>query len=225
VSRTLAALGTVNSMEPAQLYAETRRRLIALAAPADVAVPALPGWTVQSTYAHVAGVCADVLDGRMEGAGSPEWTAAQVAARSGLGVDAVCAEWADRAEAFESWQVELGDRSMFAVYDVWTHHQDVRGAMGLAGERDLATELLHRALPVFDGRVRAAGIGAVQVGDVVLGDGAPSASIRTDDYSLMRMLFGRRSRTQIEAMDWDGAPDPFIDHLHLFDLPLVDLDD
>ncbi len=41
----------------------------------------------------------------------------------------------------------------------------------------------------------------------------------------MRILFGRRSRQQIEAADWDGDEAPYVDHLHLFPLPEHDIID
>src|SRR5579862_3678396 len=78
-------------------YATTRQRLLAQAETLDdhaanAAVPALPGWSVKDAYAHLTGVCADVLDGNMDGGGTPAWTARQVAARAERPLVAVCAE-------------------------------------------------------------------------------------------------------------------------------------
>ena len=63
-------------MGTAEVYELTRSRLLVLgrdlgAEAALRAVPALPGWTVKDAFAHLCGLCADVLDGRMDGAGSP----------------------------------------------------------------------------------------------------------------------------------------------------------
>ncbi|MCW2643471.1 MAG: hypothetical protein JWP76_5777 [Dactylosporangium sp.] len=60
-------------MPTREVYAEARRRLLDLADGLDGAetarsVPALPGWSIKDTYAHLAGICADVLDDR-RGAG------------------------------------------------------------------------------------------------------------------------------------------------------------
>jgi uncharacterized protein (TIGR03083 family) len=208
------------------MYAEIRRRMLELPVDSERPVPALPGWSVHATYSHVTGGCADVVNGRMEGAGSPEWTAVQVAERAGRSTDEVRDEWRSLAVPFEAWITERGDGAMFLVYDVWSHYQDVRAANGLLGERDdLVPELLGRALRVFDGRFQAAGVPALLVGGRQLGSGEATAAVNADDYNLLRMLFGRRSRGQIEAMDWEGSPDPFMDHLHLFTLPLGDLND
>ena len=42
---------------------------------------ACPEWRVKDVYAHLAGLCADVVEGRIDGAGIDEWTGRQVEAR------------------------------------------------------------------------------------------------------------------------------------------------
>ena len=61
--------------------------------------------------------------------------------------------------------------------------------------------------------------------EFVLGDGDPSATLRVSDYELLRIFSGRRSRAQLDAAGWTGDPTPFVDHLHLFELPVSDLTD
>src|SRR5438477_7303495 len=55
--------------------------------PLDARQWALPtrceGWTVADVSAHVVGGLADVVSGRLEGVGSPEWIDRQVAERQG----------------------------------------------------------------------------------------------------------------------------------------------
>jgi hypothetical protein len=209
----------------------TRTQLLAHAEtlePRDGArpVPALPAWTVKDAYAHLAGVCADVLEGHLDGAGTPPWTARHVAARAGDDLPAVVAEWAARGPALDAWFDTNDDAATRRfVFDVWSHEQDIRGATDRRGERDDARvrSLVASALDGFDHRFRQEGISGLRVVtpsvERVLGGGDVIASLRTDEYEAMRMLFGRRSRAQIEAAAWDGDPEPFIDHLHLFDLP------
>jgi len=43
------------------------------------------------------------------------------------------------------------------------------------------------------------------------GDGAPKAALSTTKRELIRAIAGRRSRTQVAAMKWDGDPTPFLD--------------
>jgi uncharacterized protein (TIGR03083 family) len=223
-------------MDVATVYGTTRGRLLELAgtltgAQAELPVPATPGWTVKDAYAHLAGLCADILDERMEGAGEPSWSARQVAERSELSLAEIAAEWAERGPELDDWLEDRDEAPMFVVYDVWTHEQDILGALGQRGERDDEglQDLAASALAAFNQRFIAEGVAPLHViGDqveCVLGDGEPTATLHIDDYELMRILFGRRSYQQIEAADWDGDESRFIDHLHLFALPERDLVD
>jgi uncharacterized protein (TIGR03083 family) len=221
----------------AQLYAAIRAQMLALGAglsaeEAETAVPALPGWSVKDAYGHLTGLCADVLDGRMDDAGSPAWTARQVVDRAGRSLPEVCDEWRQRGPALDQWLDDRGgDGTVFVGFDVWNHHQDVRSALGLP--RQQADEhidyLLDHALRAFDQRFREADIAAVRVVtprvDRDLGAGPPDAVLRTTDYELLRTLFGRRSHAQMTNADWDGDPANYVDQLHLFELPVADLVD
>jgi uncharacterized protein (TIGR03083 family) len=221
----------------AELYPLSRAGLLELAdvlsrEQAREPVPALPGWTVKDTYAHLTGLCADIIDGRMEGAGSPPWTAKQVHDRADRSLPEVCAEWVERGPAFDAWLNQTGEEgTVFVSFDVWTHHQDIRAAIGLTGERDreLLAYLVDNALTAFDRRFREAGAPPLHVVadrvDRTLGDGSPAATLRTDDYELLRILFGRRSLTQMAHAHWDGDPTPHLDHIHLFEPPAADLVD
>ena len=127
-------------MDVATIYRETRGHLLELARTMDdeqpaLPVPALPGWTVKDAYAHLTGLCADVLDGNMAGAGDPAWTRRQVAERSVSDLAEICAEWGERGPELEVWIEGREDPPMFVAYDVWSHEQDVMGALGLRGER------------------------------------------------------------------------------------------
>jgi uncharacterized protein (TIGR03083 family) len=195
-------------------------------------VPALPGWSVKDAYSHLTGLCGDVLDGRMEGAGSPPWTAKQVADRSHADLPTVCAEWAERGPALDEWLVEQGEHgTIFVGFDVWNHHQDVRSALDLNGDRGAkhVDYLLAGALNAFNDRFRDAGAPALRVitdrVDRNLGQGPPDATLRTTDYELLRTLFGRRSVAQMTRGGWDGDPTPYLEHLHLFEPPVADLVD
>jgi uncharacterized protein (TIGR03083 family) len=195
-------------------------------------VPALPGWSVKDAYSHLTGLCCDVLDGRMEGAGSPAWTAKQVADRSHDELPAICAEWAERGPALDEWLDEQGGQgTVFVGFDVWNHHQDVRSALGLNGERgaEHVDYLLANALNAFNDRFRDAGAPALRVitdrVDRNLGHGPPDTTLRTTDYELLRTLFGRRSVAQMTRGRWNGDPAPYLEHLHLFEPPVADLVD
>ncbi len=224
-------------MDTASLYRATRDRLLVVAGDLSEEeltrpVAALPGWTVLDTYAHLTGVCADMLDGRLEGAGSPPWTAVQVAARAGRSLAEVAAEWADRGPDLDRLLAE-GDsaRTGFVGFDVWTHEQDIRSTVGLGCGRDddrvrfLGARGLEIFGPRFDSEGTAPLLVVTEQGESVLGTGAPAVTLRISSYEFLRTVFGRRSRSQIEAAGWEGDPSPFIDRLSLFDLPETDLPD
>jgi hypothetical protein len=83
-------------MTPEEIYPQIRARLCDLAAtlPAEQLlsqVPALPAWTVRDVFGHLAGVCADVYRGNVEGAATSQWTQAQVDERRDLSVAEVAA--------------------------------------------------------------------------------------------------------------------------------------
>ena len=221
----------------AELYPENRVRLLELAdrlsrAQAGSPVPALPGWTVKDAYAHLTGLCVDVVEGRMDGAGTPAWTARQVRDRADRSLGDVSAELAARGPTLDTWLANADDQqTVFVGYDVWNHHQDIRSAVGLAGERDDSqlAYLAASALAAFDRRFRDAAAPGLRVitdtGEWDLGDGAPEATLYANDYEILRILFGRRSQEQIKSARWDGSPEAYLDHLHLFELPTADLVD
>jgi uncharacterized protein (TIGR03083 family) len=224
-------------VEIVDVYPQTRERLLDLASGLDgegagTPVPALPGWTVKDAYAHLAGVCADVLAGNTEGGGSPPWTAKQVNDRAAHSLPEICAEWSSRSQEIDEWmRGQSGRGASFLCFDIWSHEQDIRSAVGLRGERDdeRVSVLLRNAVDVFDGRIKGAGAPSAHVvtetTDRTLGDGDAGVILRTSDYELLRLFFGRRSQAQIDSFDWEGDPTPCVDHLHLFVLPEADLTD
>jgi len=221
----------------ATAYATTRESLLELGDTLtgdqlDTPVPALPGWTVKDTYGHLVGECADVLDGRLDGMISDQWTAAQVARHATTPFTEVLAEWRERGPELDRWIEEARPtRAMFLALDAYTHEQDLLAAVGERGRRDdpRVRFLAGLSRDAFDRRFRNDGIPALRLvqpaGEFVLGDGEPSVTLHVDDYELMRMLFGRRSLAQMRAARWDGDPTALLDHLHLFPCPEVDLSD
>lgn len=223
-------------MEPAEIYATSRARLLGIAPslpPEELDAPltATPPWTVLDGYRHLAGVCVDFLDGRLEGAGTPDWTAAQLAARASRSVDEVCSEWASRGPELDARLEAAGEALAFLVFDVWTHEQDIRAAVGRAGVRDdeHVPELASLALSTFGPRYTGGGAPPISVivdgQPHALGEGEPAASLDTTAYELLRIIFGRRSDAQIAAAGWSGDCAEPIAAIHLFDPPAHDIID
>ena len=223
-------------MEPGVIYASSRARLLELAPSLspeqrDAPLAATPPWTVVDGYRHLAGVCADLLDGRLEGAGTPEWTAAQLATRATRSIAEVCSEWTSRAPEIDERLASAGAALAFLVFDVWTHEQDIRAAIGQTGVRADAQVPTLAALAVSTFGPRYSGGGAPPVKVILdgqahaLGEGEPDAALETTPYEFLRIVFGRRSEAQIERAGWSGDCEKPIKAIHLFDPPPHDIVD
>jgi uncharacterized protein (TIGR03083 family) len=195
------------------LYRETRERLGARVAGLDEC----PGWDVRAVLSHLTGIVADLQDGRLDGVGTDEWTAAQVSARRDLPMAVIVDEWNEKAPALEdqlaTWPEDVAGQ---LVSDATSHELDVRGALGDHDARD--TEGIRYTFERYAGRlgtrVTEAGLPAVRIvgGDqtVVAGDGDAEVTVRGPAFELVRALAGRRSAAQIRALDWDGDCGPYL---------------
>lgn len=223
-------------MDTAECYRTLRTRMIEFGAGLTdeqlaTTVPALPAWSVQDTYAHLAGVAAEVLDGTLTGRATDDDTARQVADRADRELAELCDEWAGLSPAMEERLAgEKGYRYNLMVFDAWNHEQDVLGALGLPQRRECPTTPLVAAM-ITDMFARAWNKGglspAVRVvtpnTDSVVGVGEPVATLRTNDFDLVRMLSGRRTLSEMAAMDWTGDPGEVLGRLHLFTPPVKEL--
>lgn len=223
-------------MDPAEIYATCRRRLLDLAttlspAQTDALLPATPPWTVLDGYRHLAGVCANVLDGEMGDAPTTAWSAAQLAARADRSLAEVATEWATRGPDLDAQIAVAGTALGFVALDAWTHGQDIRAAAGLPTDHHdpLLPGLVDLALANF-GRFYVGQGGpplrlVIDGEELTLGDGDPSLTLTASAYELMRIIFGRRSEAQIAAASWSSDSAAARTAIHLFDPPPIDLTD
>jgi uncharacterized protein (TIGR03083 family) len=182
----------------------------------DTVVPGTPDWTARQVVAHVAGVAANAIDGRMEGWPGTEWTSAQVREREGHSLDEVLAEWAGTSDAVRAGIAERRI-PLPIVHDVLTHEADLREAFGRG---ELPPAAVAAALGVLVRLVlrRVQGPLLVRAGDHewrAEGPGSPTV-VTVDRYDLFRGLMSRRSRAQMRAWHWDGDPAPYVDTLPVF---------
>jgi hypothetical protein len=168
----------------------------------------------------LAGACDDLLEGRLDGVASDEWTAAQVVARADRSLDEILDEWAEVGPRVEQL---FGDRGVHPqlLFDEVTHEHDVRSALDRPGAREddavtIALSFVVRAFPQALGGAGAPAL-AFRFGgeEVVLadeGDGAPAqATLTATAFDLVRSCSGRRTLDQIAALDWGGAdPAPWL---------------
>jgi uncharacterized protein (TIGR03083 family) len=201
------------------LYRDGRNRFIDVVRGADPAtpVPTCPRWTVKDVLAHVAGIPADILAGRVDGVATDPWTAAQVDARRDLSIAEIADEWQQSGAQVDEMVDSFGPTGAQLLFDLTTHELDVRAAVGAPPPDDL--EVYDVALDfvltnLVNGVVAERGPLRIIAGDrtwTAGDDGDPRASLTTSKRELLRAIAGRRSREQIMAMDWTGDPTPFLD--------------
>jgi uncharacterized protein (TIGR03083 family) len=205
-------------------YRGVRLRVDELVATADADAlerisPATPEWTVHDVLAHLVGVATDIVAGNLEGVGTDPWAAAQVERSRARSCAELVAEWDEHGPAVEEMAERFGRAAGQLLSDAATHEHDIRGALGAPGARDADAITLSVA---FVGLTLGEQLDAADVGALVVehsgttetfGSRTPVASLRIDDFELVRALTGRRSLGQIAAYDWDGAFAP--EHLVL----------
>ena len=131
----MRALGTI--------YEETRARIMGLVEGIDEdtaarPLPTCPEWSVHDLLAHMAGSCADITTGNVQGAATDPWTAAQVEARRDRSVVDIIREWDEVAPQIAVLIDDFPGRSgAQMVSDVTVHEHDIRGALSRAGARDV----------------------------------------------------------------------------------------
>jgi uncharacterized protein (TIGR03083 family) len=220
---TDAAGTSVDDVDLGVIYRETRERLSALVLSLGddgwcIPVPACPGWTVHDVVAHLVAVNEDVLAGRLTRPPTDEETAAQVARRRGIPTQAVVEEWTTMAPAFEEFLSAI--RVWPAALDVLTHEQDIRGATGEPGGRDVLGIRLGASVLVDSLRPPVSLV--VHVDDVdheLAGGGGEEGEpleLTTTSFEAFRFRLGRRSRDQLATLRWSGDPAPILDGLVVF---------
>jgi hypothetical protein len=206
-------------MTVAAFYRTNRQRFLALgrgltAEQGALVVPATPAWTVKDNFAHMAGAADDVLHGRLDGVTTDAWTQAQVDARTDRSLTEVLDEWEALGPVMDELVASLGDAmDPRLVIDEWTHEQDVRGAVGVAGGDDpaLLAWIVERAVPGWVRRAAKRGLPPLEVhcdGAVFAGEEDAEVVLEIEPYEAARVLTGRRSPEQFAALAWSGTDEP-----------------
>ena len=227
-------------MDHVAAYQDARRRIADLAAKGpDTRVPATPGWAVRDVVAHLVGLAGDWVGHKLDGYASAEWTQAQVDERADRSPGSLAAEWAHHADDLETilrdpvgsgipepLVTAFGPVPAIAwpdviVTDLAIHEHDIRGALDAPGYRDsLAVRIAmrsHVGLLRFIGAARKLPILLLWPTDhdtaYAVGRGDADVVLTAPLFELFRATGGRRSRSQIESMDWSDDPGPWLDHL------------
>lgn len=211
----------------AGLYQDTRRRIAALLddhgdAAWGASVPACPGWLVGDVVAHLVAVAEDWAAGTLTGAPTDEQTAEHVSRFAGHDRSELLARWA--AAGAELCRRAETDGLIAPVGDVTSHEHDIRGALGRPGER--GSDAVRYASDQVLARLRTSVPLRITVEDAEYRCGAdeePEIQLVTTRFEALRWRTGRRSRSQLLAMDWSADPTPILGELCLFGPAAADL--
>jgi len=186
-------------------------------------VPAAPGWDVHDVLAHLAANTTDGIAGRIHGVPDDAFTGEQVRQRNAATIEDLVVEWQNNMPTMlEAARAGLAPPPLAA--DALTHEQDIRGALGAARVDD--PDALRFGLELFalglqfrlkDAHGPTLRIEATDSDFALLaGDGEPAATLRASEFELFRTFSGRRGRSAVLAMDWDGDATPFLPWLNMF---------
>jgi uncharacterized protein (TIGR03083 family) len=184
--------------------------------------PATPEWRVHDVLAHLVGVPADILAGRLDGVASDAWTDAQVQPRRDLPTTALLDEWNETGPQVEPMIPGFGPVAGQMVGDAVTHEHDIRDALRRPGARDsTAVHIGSHWMANHIGRFhRDAGHGTLRIEtdlwSETFGDDPPAVTLRANAFEVLRAATGRRSTAQIEAYAWDGPARPEIVLMPIF---------
>lgn len=209
-------------MQPSEHYRALRGRITELVQGLSeeqlaTIVPGCPEWSVRDLVSHLSALAADVAQGRNEGAGSDAWTARQVVERAGQPLDVLLAEWAEHGPGVDAIINDLGLEGYRIFYDAAMHEDDLREALGLPlADSPTHAEVLGGLAAVTGPRLTGLPPLQVRAGERSWSfcDTPPVAVLTApDEGELGRVLAGRRSADQLRALDWTGAPEPYLDAL------------
>lgn len=203
------------------LYRQSQGRILSLAnnSNADAPVDACPGWTVRDTVAHLLGVLTDLTAGKLEDASSDAWSAGHIARAKDRSLSDLAAEWHVKANTTPGVFQTLGE---VLVADLVTHEFDIKQAIGNTQGRDL--QVLRTValfyLNALDAAWREEGITPLRIltenTALDIGGENPETTVEMSWWEIGRVVSGRRSIEQVQALTWSGDSAPWLDHLFVF---------
>lgn len=210
-------------------YSELRARVTSLVhgltdADWERPVPHCPEWTVRQTLAHLAGVIDDAINQNMDGVTTPAWTQAQVDKRSDRTGSEIVEEWNTYAPFVEAVATQRRMGLSQLLFDAATHEHDLRHALGAPGGRD--SEAIAVAVGFLTRRLsERAGGSPIQIAIEGIrwsaADASDKPTLTATAFDVVRSFGSRRSRTQVEALQWSVIDERALDGLPAFGYPPV----
>lgn len=221
------------AIDVGQAYRDLRERVTALLAGRGAEdweriVPHCPEWTVRQTLAHMAGVVDDAINQNMVGVATPAWTQAHLDKRIGRTGPDILDEWNTYAPFVEAVASQRGMALSQLLFDAVTHEHDLRHALGRPGARDSTAVAVGLGF-VVSRLVGQPGGGPARIvvdGSEFIGDAAANKpQLSASAFDIIRSFGSRRSREQVEALDWSSSAPATFDGLAFFGYPPVALNE
>lgn len=185
-------------------------------------VPHCPQWSVRQTLAHMAGVVDDAINQNLSGVATPAWTQAHLDKRVGRDGPDILDEWNTYAPFVEAVATKRGMALSQLLFDAATHEHDLRHALGIPGARDSTAVAVGLGFVVAQLVSRAGGSPARIIVDGV--EFTPDAAkdkplLKATAFDVIRCFGSRRSRVQVEGLDWSSSDPATFDGLTFFGYP------
>jgi len=206
--------------DQAKAYEASRARIGGLArtltdAQLATTVPCCPKWTAKDLVGHLTGVLEDRCEHNLPTGGFEAWTDEQVARHRDQSIGQVLDCWA----ALPVERNEDGPSLAALSFDVVTHEHDLFQALQVPADRDTHSVRVgsRRARERMSSMLTEAGAPGVRLttedGEELIEGGTAPIGLTTTTYTYMRLVTGRMSRGQAEALDWDGDAATVLDAL------------
>ena len=194
----------------ARLYRESQSSFVELFQSLDddqlaITVPCSPEWTVRDVLSHVAGVTDDVANGRVDGAATDPWTAAQVERWRDTDPAVLIEQWNSQIDGVAEALEQFGE--FRPPLDCHTHEHDLRHALGMFDNQSSEVVMLMatRFADVAVGRPVSITFADGSIGSMP-GDGDPIELSGLTQFEFVRSRLGRRTPEQVAAYEWSEAP-------------------
>jgi len=184
---------------------------------------ACPAWSIKDTFAHLAGVSADILAGNTEDAATEAWADAQVASRREHSLPQVLDEWERDGAAVNEIMDSNGEFFPFQLFvDQWTHGWDIRAGIGQAASAEPNLVVYETYLPDFFSSISERtpeGLAEVTLKvagkSCALGTEPAVGELELGLFEYARVSMGRRSLAQLHALPWPDAVDDILPYVDL----------
>jgi hypothetical protein len=160
---------------------------------------------VRDVLSHVAGVTDDIVNGRIEGAATDPWTAAQIERWRDADPQALIDQWNGQIDGVADLLEQIGE--LRPPLDCHSHEHDIRHALGLFDNQSSEMIMLMADRFAEAPMTRPVAITfADQSSSAMPGEGEPISLSGVTQFEFVRSRLGRRTPDQVAAYDWSEPP-------------------